>query len=83
MKWTGHRFVLHSSRGCPHAGGLMDKGYVDAAGNVVCPLHQYKFSLKNGLDTSGDGYRLKTYPVEMRDGKLFIGMEGDSQAGGG
>ena len=29
---------------CPHAGGVMEEGWVDAVGNIVCPLHRYKFS---------------------------------------
>ena len=60
---------------CPHAGGNMSKGYIDAAGNIVCPLHRYKFSLKNGRNISGEGYFLKTYPVENRENGIFIGFK--------
>lgn len=60
---------------CPHAGGNLSAGYIDALGNVVCPLHRYKFSLKNGRNTSGEGYFLKTYPIEIRPDGVFIGLE--------
>ena len=60
---------------CPHAGGTMSNGYIDALGNIVCPLHRYKFSLENGRNISGEGYFLKTYPIEQRDDGIFIGME--------
>lgn len=60
---------------CPHAGGAMAGGYIDAIGNVVCPLHRYKFSLENGRNTSGEGYYLKTYPVELRNNGVFVGIE--------
>ncbi len=60
---------------CPHAGGNLSAGYVDALGNIVCPLHRYKFSLVNGRNTSGEGYFLKTYPIEKRENGLFIGIE--------
>lgn len=63
-----------SSR-CPHAGGMMANGYIDAVGNIVCPTHRYKFSLQNGRNSSGEGYFLKTYPVEQREDGLFIGIE--------
>jgi 3-phenylpropionate/trans-cinnamate dioxygenase ferredoxin subunit len=53
---------------CPHAGGKLSSGYVDAMGNVVCPLHRYKFTMKNGYNCSGEGYFLKTYPVKEDDG---------------
>lgn len=60
---------------CPHASGIMADGYIDAAGNVVCPVHRYKFSLQNGRNTSGEGYYLKTYPVqESASGGLSIGL---------
>jgi nitrite reductase/ring-hydroxylating ferredoxin subunit len=60
---------------CPHAGGSMSHGYVDALGNIVCPLHRYKFSIENGRNTSGEGYFLKTYPIEKRENGIFIGIE--------
>jgi nitrite reductase/ring-hydroxylating ferredoxin subunit len=60
---------------CPHAGGRLADGYADALGNIVCPLHRYKFSLQNGRNTSGEGYFLKTYPVEQREDGLYLGME--------
>jgi nitrite reductase/ring-hydroxylating ferredoxin subunit len=60
---------------CPHAGGNMSHGYVDALGNIVCPLHRYKFSLTKGRNVSGEGYFLKTYPIERRDNGIFIGIE--------
>jgi nitrite reductase/ring-hydroxylating ferredoxin subunit len=60
---------------CPHAGGIMAEGFIDAMGNVVCPLHRYKFSLQNGRNVSGEGYYLKTYPVLVNADGVFIGME--------
>jgi len=60
---------------CPHAGAPMTDGYVDGACRVVCPVHSLKFSLKDGRDANGDGYRLKTYPVEVRDDGVYLGLE--------
>ncbi len=60
---------------CPHAGGSMAQGYVDALGNIVCPLHRYKFSLQKGRNTSGEGYFLKTFPIEIRPDGVFVGIE--------
>ena len=60
---------------CPHASAPMAAGYIDALGNIVCPLHKYKFSLKNGRNVSGEGYFLKTYPIEIREGGVFIQLE--------
>lgn len=60
---------------CPHASGLMSEGWVDAVGQVVCPSHRYKFSLATGRNTSGEGYHLKHWPVEVRAEGIFVGME--------
>ena len=60
---------------CPHAGGIMAEGYLDPLGNIVCPVHRYKFSLQNGFNTTGEGYFLKTYPVEIREDGVYLGIE--------
>jgi nitrite reductase/ring-hydroxylating ferredoxin subunit len=60
---------------CPHAGGLLADGYIDALGNVVCPIHRYKYDMKNGRNTTGEGYYLKNWPVEIRENGIFLGME--------
>ena len=67
--------LLACAQKCPHAGGHLSGGYIDAAGNIVCPLHRYKFNLENGRNTSGEGYLLKTFPVEIRKEGVFIGFE--------
>ncbi|HVZ55917.1 MAG TPA: Rieske 2Fe-2S domain-containing protein [Chitinophagaceae bacterium] len=60
---------------CPHAGGILAEGYIDALGNVVCPLHRYKYALKNGRNVSGEGYYLKNWPVEQREDGIYVGLE--------
>ena len=60
---------------CPHAGGLLADGYVDALGNVVCPTHRYKYSIKSGRNTSGEGFYLKTFPIEKRTDGFYVGIE--------
>ena len=60
---------------CPHAGGILADGYIDALGNVVCPLHRYKYSMQNGRNTSGEGYYLKHWEVEVREEGVFVSME--------
>lgn len=57
---------------CPHAGGILAEGYMDALGNIVCPIHRYKFNLKNGFNVSGEGYYLKTFSVEEREDGVYI-----------
>jgi nitrite reductase/ring-hydroxylating ferredoxin subunit len=63
------------SQKCPHAGGIMADGFINAAGQVTCPLHRYRFDMKNGRNTSGEGYYLKTYLAEMREDGIYVGWE--------
>lgn len=60
---------------CPHAGGILADGYIDALGNIVCPLHRYKYDMSNGRNVSGEGYYLRHWPVELREEGVFVGTE--------
>lgn len=60
---------------CPHAGGIIADGFIDSSDVITCPLHRYKFSLQNGRNISGEGYYLKTYPIQTTDKGIFIGIE--------
>jgi 3-phenylpropionate/trans-cinnamate dioxygenase ferredoxin subunit len=60
---------------CPHASGILADGFMDAMGNVVCPLHRYKFNIQNGRNVTGEGYYLKTYAIEQREEGVFVGIE--------
>lgn len=59
---------------CPHAGGRLCDGWVDMEGRIVCPVHKYRFDPSNGRNTSGEGYKLKTYPVDVREENIYVGL---------
>lgn len=59
---------------CPHAGGVMADGFIDALGNAVCPLHRYKFNLITGRNSTGEEY-LKIYKTEVNDSGVFVIFE--------
>jgi nitrite reductase/ring-hydroxylating ferredoxin subunit len=68
--------IVHAcTHKCPHAGGRLVEGHLDARDNLVCPVHRYKFSLENGRNISGEGYYLKTYPVVEKEDGLYLGIE--------
>ena len=74
--------VAHTKEGffavndkCPHNGASLGNGFCTADGSIVCPVHRYSFSLKNGRATSGGGEAVRTYPLEFRDDGVFIGFE--------
>lgn len=55
---------------CPHAGGPLADGLVDAA-TVVCPLHNHAFSLADGSCRNGE-YSVRIYPVHTTADDLFL-----------
>ncbi len=57
---------------CPHAGAPLCEGWLDAQGRIVCPDHKYRFDPTNGRNTTGEGYKLFTYPVEVRDDEVWV-----------
>jgi 3-phenylpropionate/trans-cinnamate dioxygenase ferredoxin subunit len=57
---------------CPHASGLFSEGFIDALGNVVCPIHRYRFNMGTGRNVSGEGYYLKHWPVEEREDGVYV-----------
>lgn len=63
---------------CPHAGGHFADGFIDALGNVVCPLHRYKFCLQNGRNVSGEGYYLAHWPVAFEEDGIYVKLKKDS-----
>jgi len=76
----GKEFFAFTNK-CPHASGYFVNGFIDATGNVVCPLHRYKFCLRNGRNVSGEGYYLKTWPIEKREDGVFVGFENNKLFG--
>jgi len=60
------------SAGCPHAGGDLSEGALDQKGNVICPVHGYRFSINSGRDADGEGYFLKIYTIEQTAEGLFL-----------
>jgi nitrite reductase/ring-hydroxylating ferredoxin subunit len=66
---------------CPHASGQLAHGFIDALGNVVCPLHRYKFCMKNGRNVTGEGYYLKHWPVKVEAEGVFVGLDQKSLLG--
>ena len=69
-----HHHVFAFAYKCPHAGGFLIDGHIDVLGNVVCPVHRYKYDLKSGRNIS-EGYHLKNWPVEIRENGVYLGIE--------
>ncbi|MEQ8478969.1 Rieske 2Fe-2S domain-containing protein [Fulvivirga sp.] len=59
---------------CPHNGESLSKGKVNYLGEIICPWHNYRFSLKHGVECERRTHDLTTYSVESREDGIFVGI---------
>jgi 3-phenylpropionate/trans-cinnamate dioxygenase ferredoxin subunit len=71
---TKNRFYACAYK-CPHASGILAEGFIDNAENIVCPVHGYRFSLRNGRNIGGEEFYLKTYKTETREDGIYVAIE--------
>jgi nitrite reductase (NADH) large subunit len=61
---------------CPHRQEVvLGRGLLGTHGDtpkVACPLHKRTFALDSGVGLSDPSYCLRTYPVEVRDGAVWV-----------
>jgi nitrite reductase (NADH) small subunit len=59
---------------CPHKGGPLSQGLVHGS-SVTCPLHNWVISLETGKAQGADEGEVRTVPVKIEDGELFIALD--------
>lgn len=66
--------VFHALFGrCPHANGPIGLGWIEE-GEVVCPLHHWRFKLATGRCTTVAGNTLHKFACEVRDGQVWVAV---------
>ncbi|HEY9009650.1 MAG TPA: nitrite reductase small subunit NirD [Devosia sp.] len=68
---TAEDKVLAIDDRCPHKGGPLSQGIVHGA-QVTCPLHNWVFSLETGEAQGADEGSVRTFPLNVIDGRIFI-----------
>jgi nitrite reductase/ring-hydroxylating ferredoxin subunit len=63
---------------CPHTGAFLNEGEIDKYGSLVCPMHQYRFDMRNGRNVSGEGYYLRHWPLDIRPDGIYIGVNSET-----
>ena len=63
--------VFACNNRCPHEGYPLREGTLDGDCKLTCNWHNWKFDLATG-ENQRDGDRLRVYPVEVRDGEVWI-----------
>lgn len=65
---------------CPHKYQMsLSRGMTGSSGEtcepkVACPFHKKTFSLRTGDCLSGEEYRIRTYPVRVKGGRVYVGF---------
>jgi nitrite reductase/ring-hydroxylating ferredoxin subunit len=67
----GGEFFAIADR-CPHRGGTLGAGYLDADGHLFCPLHGWKFDLRSGACLSRPDRPVARYATRVRDGRIEV-----------
>lgn len=67
---VGERVVALDAE-CPHEGGPLQDGTIED-GCVVCPWHNYKFELAGGRCDLDPNLTVKTYPVSVEGGAVWV-----------
>jgi len=55
---------------CPHRSGPLIRGFTDDAGGIKCPMHGWRFDLRNG--SSERPAQATVYPVKVEDNTLYL-----------
>ncbi len=71
--------LIHSTEGfsvsdelCPHQRAPLSKGNLNDFGEIICPLHEYRFSLKTGMEASNKCGHLTLYQIAVKSDGLYI-----------
>lgn len=57
---------------CPHRGADLLQANINGAGEIICPLHQYRFDLRSGQVRSGFCGDLPIFQVNLSENGLLI-----------
>ena len=59
---------------CPHQHEPLHKGKLLPRGEVVCPLHHYRFNLINGNEAKSQCGPMNVYPVKVEGDGVYINI---------
>lgn len=57
---------------CPHRSGPLIRGFIDTAGGIKCPMHGWRFDLRDGR--SERPACATVYQVKVENGLLYLSV---------
>ena len=70
FKMGGQLYALDNT--CPHQGGPLGEGYLEADGTVSCPWHGWTFDVRTGISPIDPDLRVGCHPVSVEDGEIIV-----------
>ena len=79
LRTRGEEMAVFKSNGqlygiqniCPHEGGQLCNGWIEN-GEVVCPLHRYKFDLKTGACSTDPKLKVKVFKLVAHGEQITV-----------
>tara|TARA_Y100000310_G_scaffold302635_1_gene340155 strand:- start:13734 stop:14042 length:309 start_codon:yes stop_codon:yes gene_type:complete len=59
---------------CAHMGGPLGEGTLEED-IVTCPLHGWKYNVKDGIGPENPNAKVQKYEIKVEDNKVMIGKE--------
>lgn len=59
---------------CPHRKASLGGGQLNGYGEIICPLHHYRFGLSSGQEAENRCADLEVYKIDIREDGIYIGM---------
>jgi nitrite reductase/ring-hydroxylating ferredoxin subunit len=57
---------------CPHRGGPLIRGFLDPTGGIKCPMHGWRFDLRDG--SSERPARATVYLTKVENERVYVGL---------
>lgn len=57
---------------CPHRSGPLIRGFIDPAGAIKCPMHGWRFDLRDG--SSERPAQAAVYAVQIANGYIYLAL---------
>ena len=69
---------------CPHKAGPLSEGTVSVSrSELICPWHRFRFDLRTGVSATNPELAVPSFPGELRDGDVFVGIGPPARATAG
>ncbi|MEQ8926543.1 MAG: Rieske 2Fe-2S domain-containing protein [Fulvivirga sp.] len=66
--------IYVTSNKCPHSGASLNEGSVNNFGEIICPLHSYRFNLLDGREANSNCSDLEIYPVRIKEDGVYLAL---------